>query len=127
MIKQIDLNPNQLIFREFNQNNTVAVREIIEDCPPITAYFDGETYTIIDGHNRTKVALEIGLDEITVRYLSKETYCKLEDMGYGVAEISIALHLYLNDYDAANWINQESAGFSLYNKAEEILEVIESC
>lgn len=118
------VNPNDLVFREEDQNRTSEILDRLGDNPeewnPIVLIGgeDGQE-TILDGHNRASVAQEIGATEIPAVSISEAEYKFLQDRGYDDAEISYAALSRAEEYEAASAINQQFPGSGVGRRGRE--------
>jgi hypothetical protein len=97
----LDVDPNDLEFREAEQNRLDAVRETAEagdPYNPIVLIADGGQYSILDGHNRAAVARERG-ERLPAVAVTRAEYDALKD-DYDDTEIAYAA-LSLGEDEAA--------------------------
>jgi len=118
------VNPETLTFREEQQHRTANVREMFdpEDMPPITVTDSG---MIIDGHNRTIIAKEDGININTIS-IPKEIYNKLKRKGFDDIEISYAMLRDQMEVGYADNLNRQFPGANVQKEGFKALDVIEA-
>lgn len=118
-VELVTLNAAELKFREIEQTNVEFVRGMVEQMgfvPTITATRGENGYTIIDGHNRVRVAREMGL-EVPTAVIDAAEYETLE--GHKFAAITAAMLLEAGDVDGADEIIRMD-GSDLFDEIDEI-------
>lgn len=109
----VEVDPNTLIFRESDQGRIEQARELFpegEGYSTIVSILEnnGER-TILDGHNRSALAMERG-DTIRTAQLRREEYDDLSAKGFDDMEISYAALTDAAEYDAASDLNRQFPG-----------------
>jgi hypothetical protein len=110
-VRMID--PASLEFREQMQNNTAEIGRMFppnKAMPPIVTTVEDGVETILDGHNRTAVALDRGYTELPAVALSAKQYQSLIDAGFDDAEISYAALMRAGKKAAAAGIDKKFPG-----------------
>ena len=111
--KIADVDPNTLVFREDMQNRTDEVRSLFqpgEGYTPITVIEESNGgKTILDGHNRSAVAMERG-ENLPAAFISREEYDRLRSIGFDDMEISYAALTRAKQDDAASELNRQFPG-----------------
>ncbi len=117
-----EVDPSELVFREADQNRTAQVEELFpvgEGYLPIVVMGErGGPLTILDGHNRAKVAESRG-DRLPVTRVSKAEYKALADAGFDDMEIAYAAHAVVGERDAADAIDQQFIGARVADAGED--------
>lgn len=103
--------PDTLIYREDEQHRMADVREMFADgdFPPVVTIEDADGLTILDGHNRTSVAREMGV-EIPVVKITRQEYDDLQGRGFDDIEIAYAALVRAGEEDAASLLGQQFPG-----------------
>jgi hypothetical protein len=127
--KQVD--PNSLTFKESMQNNTSAIDEMFpktsEMFPAlVTRSPDGEL-SIIDGHNRAKVAMSRG-DQLPALEIPNDVYETLKGKGFDDMQITHAMLQRAGQTDAADGIRSKFVGLDreFFKADDEIDRIIEA-
>lgn len=110
-----------LEFRESEQNRTEAVRELFapgEYFPIVTILEPNGDRLILDGHNRTVVALDRG-DQIPIVDVTRSEYERLTNAGYDVLEIAYAALERARQYEAASGLANMFVGSGMVERGAE--------
>jgi hypothetical protein len=99
----VEVNPSTLLFRESQQNRTEQLKALkTEEFSPVVLIKEKDgTSTILDGHNRAKLAKERG-ENIGATYLSREDYDRLSSAGFDDIEIAYAALSRMEDYSGGD-------------------------
>lgn len=109
----ITINPNTLTFREHDQNNTASIRKGFQnDYPAIVVITDGDTMTILDGHNRAVVAMERG-HALEAAVISAGDFSRLKAAGYEDMEIAYAALVEGGEQDQADCLAAQFKGLDV--------------
>jgi ADP-Ribosyltransferase in polyvalent proteins len=124
-VKSID--PATLTFREQDQNRTEQVRK---DWPEggfpaavTIAEADGSR-TILDGHNRAAVALDLGVN-IDVVDVSRDEYDRLAEAGFDDMEIAFAALDRAGEDETADRINSQFPGARVKERGRDAAQLLE--
>lgn len=125
-----EFDPEELTFRESDQNRTEAVAEIADadELPPIVVIEKADGLEILDGHNRAAVAEQRG-ETVRGVALPEAAYDRLVADGFDDMEIAYAALSRAEQYDAASQLNQQFPGAGVAERgaeAERVLEEIEA-
>jgi hypothetical protein len=125
--RSMPTDPNKLVFREDMQNRTSEIREAFPDgeYPPIVTVRTDKGVEIIDGHNRSAVAIERG-QALPAVELSEAEYDALKAEGYDDMEISYAALMDANEADAADAIHYQFPGSGVSKSGMDALDVLQS-
>lgn len=104
-----EINPNTLIFRESDQSNLEGIRTAFPDAEYAPIVIISDTNTILDGHNRTRIAQERG-HLIPAVEITESDYQRLQAAGYDDMEIAFAALLLDGETDAAYSIDAQFGG-----------------
>lgn len=121
------VSPDSLIFREANQHRLEQVREMFggDPLPPVSAVETNAGLEILDGHNRTALALERGDNLIDVSSVTKSEYKALRDAGFDDLEISYASLMRDELYNEAAALNNQFPGAGISQRGEHALSILD--
>lgn len=127
-IKRVD--PSTLTFKETMQNNTGAIDDMFPETSEmfpalVTRGSDGEL-SIIDGHNRARVAMLRG-DQLPVLEIPSDVYELLKGKGFDDMQITHAMLERAGQTDAANGIRRTFVGLDreFFKTEDEINSIID--
>jgi hypothetical protein len=126
-VRMVD--PSSLEFREQMQNNTAEIGRMFprsKAMPPIVTTFDDGVETILDGHNRTAVALDRGYSELPAVALSAKQYQSLIDAGFDDAEISYAALTRAGKKAAASGIDKKFPGAGVARRGTDAFAILKN-
>lgn len=120
-LRKYEVNPDDLVFRESEQNRLDEVRELFpedEGYYPIVTVQTDSGAEILDGHNRARIAQERG-NKIQTVELPEQAYSALQEAGYDDTEISYAALTEAGEHEAASAINQQFPGAGVASRGDE--------
>ncbi|NCB40223.1 MAG: DUF3560 domain-containing protein, partial [Erysipelotrichia bacterium] len=117
------IDPNDLAYREDQQNRTQGVSEAFPEGVgyfPIVTIRDGSKRKILDGHNRASVAKQRG-DLVPVVDISVRAYNFLRGKGYSDMEIAFAALKETGETEAAEALNQQFHGSKIESNGTDAI------
>ena len=117
----VNIAPNELEFRESEQNRTSEVAERFQggDYNPIVVIVgDGDRAVILDGHNRASVAADRG-HKIPAVAVTRREYDSLSDLGFDDIEIAYAALVRAGQEDAASDLDRQFSGAAVMRRGME--------
>lgn len=109
---KVTVNPRELKFREFDQVNIDAIRQITDEVfggeiyNPIVAIRSDEGIAILDGHHRAVIAIERNLPLPAVM-IEGAAYIALQAQGYDDMEIAFAALMVAGETEAADALSDQ--------------------
>ena len=112
------VNPAELKFRETMQDKVSEYINLTQEYEGVyTAIIITSDKEIVDGHNRTKAALALGIESIPAIIIDAECEKTLRDRGYTHNDICFAASSYCIDYED-NYSDEVQNAFREYYAGE---------